>query len=83
MFKRLIETNVQGIPCLAGVVGYQPGRRARLFGPPEFCHPEEHPEVEFEILDRGARPAAWLERKLDTKARERIEAECLEAMGHD
>ncbi len=75
-----IQTKVAGIPCLAEVTSYWPADPGRLSGPPEYCYPPEPAEVEFRILDRRGRPAAWLERKLDDAEGERIEAELAQAM---
>ena len=73
-----VEINVCGIPALADVVHYWPGRPGRTDGPPDVCYPPEPPELEWRLLDRRGRPAPWLERKLTDAERERIERELLE-----
>ena len=75
-----IQTHVAGIPCQAVATSYWPADPGRLSGPPEYCYPSEPAEVEFKILDRKGRVAAWLERKASDTDRERIEIELIEAI---
>ena len=72
------ESHVAGIPCIVRVTSYHAGRPARLWGRFEDCYPEEYPEAEVEVCDRRGRPAAWLERKLDSNARAELEREAIE-----
>lgn len=74
----MIEIDVVGIPALADVVRYRPGKPGRTDGPPELCYPPEPTELEWRLLDRRGRPATWLERKLTERERERIERELIE-----
>jgi phosphoenolpyruvate synthase/pyruvate phosphate dikinase len=70
-FKAEIESRVAGIPCLIGVESY---RRVK----PDYGSWESdwdylgYTESDWQILDRKGRPAAWLERKLTEKEKQRI-----------
>jgi len=75
----IITTHVQGIPCQARITYYSRARPARIYGPPEDCYEAEDAEVDFTILDRRGRPAAWLERKMTDDDVFRIEGELIEA----
>ena len=66
------ESTVAGIPCIIHITSYSGGR------PATHWEPCEYPEVEIEVCDRRGRPAPWLERKLDSKARADLETEALE-----
>lgn len=72
-----IETRVAGIPCIAKVTSYF--RQAPHRGSAWTCDSSDDyygwSEVEFDILDRRGRPAAWLERKATDADRERIAGE--------
>lgn len=68
-----IDARVAGIPCLIGVTEFN-----RTSGSYSYNAPSDHDyygytEVEFDVLDRRGRPAAWLERKLDKNERADIE----------
>lgn len=75
-----IETTVAGIPCIARCTYYSPADPGRTYGPPEHCWPPEPAEIDFDILDRRGRYAAWLERKMTTDDIDRIEHEIIEAI---
>lgn len=75
----IITTHVCGIPCKAKLTYYSPARSARVYGPPEDCYEAEDAEVDFAILDRRGRPAAWLEKKMTDDDVFRIEGELIEA----
>ena len=68
-------TKVQGIPCQCEITSASPYVPAKTWGPPEHCYPEEGGEIEFELLDRRGRYAAWLEKKLTPDDQARIEEE--------
>lgn len=74
-----IDTSVSGIPCKARMTYYAKARPARVYGPAEDCYPDEPAELDFDILDRRGRPAAWLERKMTEDDIIRIEGELIEA----
>jgi hypothetical protein len=74
-----IITHIQGIPCKAKMTYYSPARSARVYGPPEDCYEAEDAEVDFTILDRRGRSAAWLEKKMTDDDVFRIEGELIEA----
>jgi hypothetical protein len=80
-----LETRIAGIPCKVAVTHY-------LYQPPFngsawLCDCSSdyygYTECEWEVLDQRGRPAAWLERKLSTKDRERIEAEAHRLMSEE
>lgn len=71
-------TTVAGIPCGVVVDDFRPGCAARLFGPPENCSPEEPAEADFILVDRKGYRALWLERRLKSADRSRIEQECID-----
>ena len=56
-----IESNVEGIPCLIGIIGY------------DGSIGEDSGYSEWDVLDRKGYGAAWLARKLDANDRARIE----------
>lgn len=69
-----IETTVSGIPAIARVTRYF---RQRPLGPTADsdldCY--GYTEIDFDLCDRGGRPAPWLERKATEQDRSRIEDE--------
>lgn len=75
-------SNVCGIPCIIQVTYYEPYRQAYVSGPPEYCYPAEGGYCEWDVLDRRGRPAAWLERKLTSSERSRIDKEIFEEIEH-
>ena len=60
-----IEHRVAGIPCLIGVITYD--REKQTWDEPGYT------DMEWDILDRRGRPAAWLERKVTDKEQSSIE----------
>jgi hypothetical protein len=78
-----IETRVAGIPCLISVTHFDSVRGSYSYNAPSDMDYYGYTEVEFEVLDRRGRPAPWLERKLTSKERERIEQEIAENMVDD
>ena len=72
----IFPSTVAGIPCQIEVTEYHPGTPMRItgtgFGDAE---PPEPRVFEFDVLDRNGRHAPWLEKKLTTADRERIEEE--------
>ena len=74
----MMSAHVAGIPCLIKYAIHGEYRPAKVDAPPEYCYEAEYPEVDFEVLDRRGNPAPWLERKLTSEDRDRIENECLE-----
>jgi hypothetical protein len=74
----LIETRVQGIPCIAEVLYYKPARYY-LSGPPEHCY-DEPSEFEFRLRDRRGRLAPWLDRKMTEDDTYQVQADFLQAV---
>lgn len=82
MTRERVPVRVGGIPCLAEVTHYLHVPPYR--GPASYCDcPDDLygcTEIEFNVLDRNGRPAAWLEKKLTDAERQRVEAEILDCM---
>jgi hypothetical protein len=72
MFPEFEET-VAGIPCIVRVLDWEPYRKAVLRLDPNDCCAAEGGVGEWEILDLDGRAAPWLEKKLTTEERSRIE----------
>lgn len=78
------EFRIAGIPAMIGVTyfHYQPPWR----GSAHTCDSDwdyyGYTEMEYDVLDRRGRPAAWLERKLDDETRTEIQLQALELLGH-
>lgn len=68
-----IEARVAGIPCLIGVTEYSQIKGSYSYNAPSDLDFYGYSEVDFDVLDRRGRPAAWLERKLDAAERADIE----------
>lgn len=83
MYINEIETRVAGIPCLIGVTYFESVRGSYNYHAASDLDYYGYTEVEFEVLDRRGRLAPWLERKLTSKERERIEQEIAENMVDD
>lgn len=75
-------STISGIPCQIEVTRYlcvPPWRGSAQTCPSDLDY-YGYTEIEFRVLDRRGRPAAWLERKLSPAVVSRIEAECAEQM---
>ena len=68
-----IDARVAGIPCLIGVTEYSHTSGSYSYNAPSDHDYYGYTEVDFEVLDRRGRPAAWLERKLNKEERADIE----------
>ena len=68
-----LDARVAGIPCLIGVINYERHKGSMSYNAPSDLDYYGWTEVEFDVLDRRGRPAAWLERKLDAAERADIE----------
>jgi len=76
MYITEIESQVAGIPCLIGVTYYTAVEgRGTAYSAASDIDYLGYCESEWSLLDRRGRPAAWLERKLDSADRARIESE--------
>lgn len=75
-----IESRVAGIPCLIGVTHFDCVRGSYSYNAASDMDYYGYSESEWDVLDRRGRPAAWLERKLTSADRDRIEQEIAEAM---
>jgi len=75
-----IESRVAGIPCLIGVSHFDCVRGSYSYNAASDMDYYGYTESEWDVLDRRGRPAAWLERKLTSADRDRIEQEIAEAM---
>jgi hypothetical protein len=70
----VFSTHVQGIPCQCRITHFSPAVPMRVYGPSwDDADPPKPEELDYEILDRKGRPAAWLENKITPADRERIE----------
>lgn len=78
-----IESRVAGIPCLIGVTHFESVRGSYSYNAHSDMDYYGYSESEWDVLDRRGRPAAWLERKLTTADRDRIEQEIAETMTED
>jgi hypothetical protein len=83
-YELVFDTRIAGIPCQIGVTyfHYQPPWR----GSAETCDSDwdyyGYTELEYDVLDRRGRPAAWLEKKIDDDIRMDIQLEALQLLGH-
>lgn len=68
-----IEHTVCGIPCLIGVIDYEPYVPAYISGPPENCYPAEGGTADYEILDRKGYRANWLAKKMTAKDEDAVQ----------
>ena len=75
-----IESRVAGIPCLIGVTEFQSVRGSYSYHADSDMDYYGYTESEWVVLDTRGRPAAWLERKLTSADRSRIEQEIAKAM---
>ena len=67
-----IPSTIAGIPCLIGVTTYDcvAGDSRCTDSDYDF---NGYSDIEFDILDRKGYQAAWLEKKVDAKEKDRIE----------
>lgn len=83
-YELVFDTRIAGIPCQIGVTyfHYQPPWR----GSSQTCDSDwdyyGYTELEYDVLDRRGRPAAWLEKKIDDEIRTEIQLEALQLLGH-
>lgn len=70
-----IETRVAGIPCVVRVTYFAPADMGCFGGEADFWRPPSPHDIEYHVLDRRCRPAPWLEKKLSSRERERLEEE--------
>lgn len=74
----VLESHVQGIPCLVRITQLQRGLSGHRLGHPKEVPPWDPIEIQFEILDRKGYQAKWLERKATNDDLYRIEDEIIE-----
>jgi hypothetical protein len=83
-YELVFDTRIAGIPCQIGVTyfHYQPPWR----GSAQTCDSDwdyyGYTELEYDVLDRRGRPAAWLEKKIDDEIRTEIQLEAFQLLGH-
>ena len=74
-----IKSNIAGIPCLIRVISCNVV--AANNGSSYLCDDDYdyygYSDIEFSVLDRKGYKAAWLEKKMTSKDKERIENEIL------
>jgi hypothetical protein len=75
-----LELRVCGIPCLVRVTHWVPWTPCRVTAEADDSYPEDGGYGDWEILDRNARPAPWLARKLTPGARAELEQEIFNHM---
>lgn len=70
----MIESTVQGIPCLIDVTHFKvvPPHRGSAWSCDSDLDYYGYEELEYVICDRRGRPAAWLERKVTDTDRDNI-----------
>jgi hypothetical protein len=68
-----IDSRVAGIPCRIGVTEFNRTGGSYSYNADSDIDYYGYTEMDFEVLDRRGRPAAWLERKLDKTERADIE----------
>lgn len=71
----VFETRVAGIPCQVEVTYFEPTRRASRRGHPDNWDEDEQGYIEYVVLDRGGRPAPWLEVKMKQEDHRRVDQE--------
>lgn len=82
MYIDQFDHHVAGIPCQVGVTHFfrqAPWKGSAHTAPSDMDY-YGYTEMEYDILDRRGRPAAWLERKLTDRERSRIDEEVFEHM---
>jgi hypothetical protein len=78
-FNYLMESNVDGIPCLIGI-GYYNKVKGNPYTWDSDMDYYGYEEMEWEVLDRKGYSAKWLEKKLTDNITNRIETEISEYM---
>ena len=76
----MLEPRISGIPCLVEMTYYvnvKPWKGSAHNCPSDLDY-YGYTEVEFEVFDRKGYKAGWLENKLTSEDRERIELELIE-----
>jgi hypothetical protein len=80
-YKKIIETNIAGIPAKIGVVYYNnvPAWRRS----PHSCNSDYdyygYIDIEYDVLDRKGYHAGWIEKKINNDIKLKIEREIIEA----
>ena len=69
------ESTVCGIPCIICIRDWDSYMPAILRAEPGDSHPAEGGCGNWEVLDRRGRAAPWLERKVTSRERTRIDQE--------
>jgi hypothetical protein len=57
----MIETTINGIPCLIRVTHFQRGASVKRHG---YADEQDDDELDYDVLDSTGRPAPWLQRKI-------------------
>lgn len=77
----MLTTIKGGLPCIARITHvsgrYMPAITA---AEPDYCHPAEYPDIEFELLTTAGKPADWLFKAATEADLQRIESELMEAL---
>ena len=73
----LVDVTARGIPCLANVKHYA-FFKGRGFYADSDWDAEDHLELDFDIVDRRGRPAAWITDKMTDKDWEYVEEQILQ-----
>ncbi len=83
-YELVFDTRIAGIPCQIGVTyfHYQPPWRGSAHTCDSDMDYYGYHELEYDVLDRRGRPAAWLEKKMDDEIRSEIDQEALQLLGH-
>ena len=69
----MIETTIQGIPCVIQPTHVEPFVPECRKGHPDSWTPAEGGYAEYEVMDRNGRKAPWLEAKMDDEDDKRIQ----------
>ena len=62
-----IDHEIDGIPCIIGVIEYEPYVPGYISGPPENCYPDEGGISYWELLKVTGQPYSWLNKQLSNK----------------
>jgi hypothetical protein len=83
-YELVFDTRIAGIPCQIGVTyfHYQPPWRGSAHTCDSDVDYYGYTELEYDVLDRRGRPAAWLEKKIDDDIRTDIQLEAYQLLGH-